>query len=204
MAEPTISFGNIVALYGTYFLAQSYGYAHGRKQNATIEVKEAILFGAQHLYHIAKPTGSVAWPLTPFLCAGLLLFVTYSPYIEGPACLLNCAYAALIVASVIGIGAVTYHGTKWGKRTYNLLSRVRGRFQIFYLLVYIVSVIVVGPILARWCPPISLHQKSAVFREMFAHGITGWLFFVAYVGSRFDGEIDLARGCPLDLQKPTG
>ena len=203
MAEPLISFTGLAASYGTFFLAQAYGYAHGRKQRVDVEAKEAIIFGAQHLYHITRLTGRIAWPLTPFLCAIMLLVVLYSPHLRGTSWLVDGLVACLVIASFMGLGAIaTDYGRKtWMRQMRDWLTAVHGRLQLFYTIFYVLGVWGLTRSMQSWGFSTWFFETEQAVREMLTHGAIGWILFVAYAGSRYDGQMDFENGCPLAIER---
>lgn len=172
-----------------YFLAQAYGYAHGREQEKKFSPEEAVLFGVQHLSHFFKVHSRMAWPLTPTV--GLFLFIgsIYSPHFD--SLVKSILYAGMIAMSILGVLAMNISGDS-NSKPMALLKKIMKHpllFKFSYLLVFVI-VSCAAWIAVSNADPLFSALEDVWNSEILPYGLAGWTLMVVYAGSKFDGELD--------------
>ncbi len=195
------------AIYGLFFILQSYGYAAGAAgvENANIKapasVFEAVAYGVNHLRHILLPISKVAWPLTPVLCGILILYSVYLPMQfhhaeeDDAAKTANRWFLSMLTAlSIISVGAVLLDAdSEWFEFLQWLLNmwwvpyvEWLGYLALIALYTWLANRFL-GDCFDRFA---SACTKGKPWPDIVAALCLAWLYLLAYVGSEFDGRLD--------------
>lgn len=200
-------FTKIGTLYAAFFFLQAYGYAHGIDMPPPNSLYDAVTFGMTHLTHIFTPWDGSAWPLGPFTCGILLLFTPHL-VIEIESTNQSRTPILRIFGSLIAATSIiTLSGVVLG------MDRSIKILDYFYTLDYplVLSLIYAAAFslltLAAWkllrLPVIKqrfklFHDKPA--SEIAVLCMAGLLFFLAYIGGKFDGKLDRYTNAPVLIE----
>jgi hypothetical protein len=179
--------------FSLFFFAQAYGYAHGLRSAQQFTINEAVVFGARHLSHAFKPWSRTAWPLTPGICAALVLFFPHLRELqEKTPDVVSWFFAALLFVSVMGIGAAACDHT-WAVRTFMRPLRWPKwpiLFSTTYALLFVGELFLFRHAVEALNLPGTILGIESPWTEIFAYACFAWILFVTYLGSVFDGSVD--------------
>lgn len=181
--------------FGIFFLSQAYGYAHGQqREDEEITVNAALLFGARHLAHFGSPGGRNAWPLSPVLCAGLLLCFPYIPAMPATPHAIGFVHLLLATLATVSCYALASAGEfkgparafltwlGWPRHNWRVSSGyAAGMAAGIWIFWHLFNQLGIG----HW-----LADRRAPWNEIFTYAAFGWIIFINYLGARFDGLLD--------------
>jgi hypothetical protein len=205
--DPLNRFGKLSAVYGLFFLVQTYGYAAGSSPDPRVaaSVNEAVVSGISHLSHILAPFSRVAWPLGPVLCGLLVLYAVVLPtqFVQAEKndvskAFVRWFFALLLSLTLVSVGAITVLRDDQlfvGAITFRAATWVRFVETPVYLLLVVLYTVV-----ARWLLGSRFDRFSAAVRrnepwpDLVAVLAIAWLLMLTYIGAEFDGALDAASG----------
>ena len=188
------SFAEIGAIFALFFAAQAYGYTKGRRLNKTFTVEEAVLFGINHLTNLFRPFNTVAWPLTPAVCAVLVLVIPYLPSFDVESS--NWIFSVTSSVTLMGLWSIYVQTQNRSNFLFSLrerISRIPGLFASIYFSWFF------GVTLFLSLIDYPTLESNPVIVEILTHFLTGWVIYMAYLGSEFDGNLDRINQARLEI-----
>lgn len=195
------SFLKIGALFATYFVVETLGYSHGvDAKAATMDTVQSMRAGMDHLIHVLTPWSNVAWPVGPFLCAILLAYAPFLPKLlaQSEAQSIGAKTNRIALCMAVAVSTSSIIPALPGPETSARWVHDYGpgaQLPILLSLIYVGWLTLLATLAFRFLIP----EKSFVlpkslreepWPEFFGAVFAGWLIFVAYLGSRFDGALD--------------
>jgi len=194
------------AIYGAYFIVQAYGYSSGVGASCSLTLNQSIIFGFEHLMHIFRPWGDVAWPLSPFIAFILLFFAINMPtWVQAGSTVEKTRnfISLLVTASIFTLVPAIFSPDRV-VLVYNKYIVEPVNLPIVISILYIVSVcvmfLVVKNIITRSQSWQYFHSEIIVKnREEVSFFSIGLILVIAYSGSQFDGKLDRAELSALEI-----
>ena len=185
------------ALFVTYFVLETLGYAHGRRvSKGDSDTVQAIRDGMDHLIHFFTPWDRVAWPAGPCICAILLAYSPFMPKlieVSDPGSLgAFTNWAVLCIGVVISapIALVALVGAERSARFvwWIVVPKWAIAISFYYACWLSFFAYVAFTRIPSIVPPDCL--REAPWPQLIGTVFTGWVLFLTYLGSRFDGALD--------------